>query len=219
MEGLAKLFGLLVAQPLVVTTGLLLFGLVVFVAQPMWRIASKRLEQRLEGDWEAGTIGSTWHRVEAFVLIVHCGLAALAAVWCAFATNYPAPGIGPAVQHPFGPELMRIWAYSLSVAGGCMALGAVLLRSEGIPPVADRSLFRHLPRAMIVGLAASVIYLAYAELADRTLLGGDDVPAEALRSIPWLYCWLAFLSISMAIFVYIPLLVLRGLWRLTASLP
>lgn len=219
MEGIAKLIALLVAQPLFAMTGLMVFGLLLLVGQPVWRITSKRLEQRLEGDWEAGSLRSLWCRIEAFVLIFHCGLAIAAAVWCVFWTDYPAPGIGPSAKHPFGPEMLRIWGYSLSVAGGCIALMAVLLRSPGAYSPAHISFFRHLPRAMMAGIAASIVYLAYAVLFDRSLLGSDYVPEAAFRSIPWLYCWLAFLSISMALMVYLPLMALRGLWRLTASIP
>lgn len=220
MEGIAKLITLMFAQPLFVATGLLLFGTLVFIAQPVWRIASKRLERRLESDWEAGSLSSIWYRVEAFALIVHCVLAFAAAVWCAFWTDYPAPGIGPAGQHPFGPEVLRIWGYSLSVAGGCIALIALILRSSsGSHFAAPVTLFRHLPRVMMAGIAASIAYLAYAMLLDPSLLGSDYAPQAAFRSLPWLYCWVAFMSMSMSLLVYLPLMALRALWRLAASIP
>ena len=192
--------------PWMITAAILLFLL---------KFTSKQAESWLS---ERMTPPAIAH-VEAFVLLLHIGAGVIAAVYCYFFTTLPPPGIGPDVRSVFGPEILRLTGYLICLMPCLFAAMGLSIRGASHNLAEPFPYLRHGARLFFIGVPAAWLVVGYAAIVNPAILQGRPIPEAGPEIALWWYSWVALLSLTTGLMIYVPLLLLQWLWKQAARIP
>ena len=185
----------------------------------VWKLFSKPLEKVIEVKLTQGDSALLWHRLVAFVIIVHLALAFVAFLWCMAFTELPPPTLPK--QMPLNPimplQMQRLSEYSIVLAAAAMGglplffrMGAG--RSEQLPAVLSATA-RASPTIYLAGTLVGAAYVVWCAHFDTSQLTYARLPTLSLDMALWYHCCITFYAYAFTLPLFGTYVAGHWLWK------